>query len=227
MGLVATAAVLTCRVCERVRVSASCVHAALCLRVAGLLGAAEAARPWRSVNGRARPLWSFEAVGALARELFDSFSEELRGLIVSDVWKGGSLVKISVVYTPSRAEIKENFTWLRPLFAHDSASSPSTSSFHFIADVMLQLDELLQSKLFRDEDRAVREARAVTEARNLKRLCGQVKKLTRGSSTSWDDHIAELKHLWLHAQARRKSSDSLFEAAFAAEEQRRCSLYHT
>jgi hypothetical protein len=153
--------------------------------------------------------WTQASCQKAADDIMHSMPNELKALIRSDAWKGGKLTNVEEWQTPRKKTIENNYIWLQPLLKNHGEKLPSASSFHCIADILIELDSKFDGTLFQCglSDEMLR-AKALCEAHKFKRLCSKIKMLARNGDTSTTACMTELKSMWNERKSDRGSSAS-------------------
>jgi hypothetical protein len=167
--------------------------------MAGLLDADSqsqaAALPFKSSRGCAVP-WTQTEVTELASVMFNTLPNEVHRLVSSDAFKGGPIIMLdSVLQSPTRKHLRQNKFWIQAVARVFPATVPSG---YFLADALLELNDMLDGNLLKVTDPDVRAGQltlALQEAAKLKKLIGYLRYLYRATDQSSCPQVAALKAL--------------------------------
>ena len=154
---------------------------------------------WRSLGKRRTNVtWSHDDVMVLAAQWRDNIPEHGKALI-----EAGALLQERTLiqkgdFAPTRQDVKSNYLWIKTVVSLYPSRIPSS---YFIADALLELDGLFDSKLIKGS-KAQKAEQALTDAATLREIISHSRRMYRASSSSsYDEEVMEIKALMTPRQS--------------------------
>ena len=152
-------------------------------------------KTWRSTKRR-KVEWTSQQCQNDALEILNTMPQKTRDLVISGNYGGGRIIKGVTHETPTMEMCEKHYVFVFPILKQHPLKVPSPFC---LADTLIALDELLERKLLvipgskNPTTQTEKADLAMTEAKDLKRLCAHVRYLARDGRGSYSELMRNMK----------------------------------